>query len=344
MRKSRLMNLILCLLIFSLSVSACSTKETTKKKKKTTKKNTKVESLEDTDETDEPSESVDTTVSTETTLHVDTPATTDTTPVETANDRKSVYTISNEVIVDDSNCSFIITEATTDSIWGFTLKVYCENKTADKNLMFSLNEVSVNGYMVDPFWATQVAAGKKANDEVSFSSDRFDEIGITSADEITFSLRIYDYDDWSADPLIEETYIVYPTGLSPDEVVSPNRLSSPNETVVVDNDQVSFIILGTSTDSIWGYTLICYLENKTDKTLMYSWNDVSVNGFMADPYWASDVAPGKKSYCSISFSNSEFEKNGITEVNSIEYSLRIFDSDDWLADDVYNGTNTYTPS
>ena len=45
------------------------------------------------------------------------------------------YTISDEVIVDDENCIFKITKAEVDSIWGFTLKAYCENKTPDKTLM-----------------------------------------------------------------------------------------------------------------------------------------------------------------------------------------------------------------
>ena len=103
------------------------------------------------------------------------------------------------------------------------------------------------------------------------------------------------------------------------------------------------MILDTAEDSIWGYTLNCYLENRTDKTLMFSWSDVSVNGFMVDPFWAEEVAPGKRCYDGISFSKSGFEQNGITKVEEIEYTLRIYDSSDWKADDVYKETLKYKP-
>ena len=113
-------------------------------------------------------------------------------PEEAAKPTGAAYTISDEVIVDDENCTFTITKAEDDKIWGFTLKVFCENKTEDKTLMFAIGNASVNGYMVDPAWAEEVAPGKKSNGEVTFSSSAFEDIGITAADEVIFSLRVYD--------------------------------------------------------------------------------------------------------------------------------------------------------
>ncbi|MBR4743213.1 MAG: hypothetical protein IK082_03350 [Oscillospiraceae bacterium] len=253
------------------------------------------------------------------------------------------YTISDEVIVDDENCTFKIVKAEDDALWGFTLKAFCENKTADKTLMFSIDDVSVNGYMSDPVWATEVAAGKKSNDEITFLTSSFETIGITTADEITFTLNVYDYDDWMADYLVSDTFTIYPTGLSKDQVVVPERKTTAGEETILDDGNASFIILETDPDNIWGYTLLCYLENKTDKPLMFSWDDVSVNGFMVDPFWASEVAPGMRSYAQISFMGSEFDDNGITDVEEIEFLLRISDADDWMADNLYESVHTYTP-
>ncbi len=253
------------------------------------------------------------------------------------------YTISNEVIVDDENCTFKIVKAEEDEFWGFILKAFCENKTDDTTLMFSIDNVSVNGYMVDPYWATEVSPGKKLNDEISFSTTDFENIGITSADEITFTLSVYDSDDWSADDLLEDTFTIYPTGLSKDEIVYPERISVKGEQVVVDNDDICFVILGEIEDSYWGYDLRCYVENKTDSTLMFTWNDVSVNGYMVEPYWALDVAPGMRSYSDICFSPSDFESNDITDVEEIEFSMRVYDYDDWSADDLLEDTFTYNP-
>ena len=113
------------------------------------------------------------------------------------------------VLVDDENCTFKITATGTDSIWGYTLKVFLENKT-DLDLMFSLEDVSVNGYMCDPFWASSVAAGKKANEEISFFDSDFEKNGITEVSEITFTLNVYDSNDWSADHLVKETFTIHP--------------------------------------------------------------------------------------------------------------------------------------
>ncbi len=263
-------------------------------------------------------------------------------PSSSSNNKQPKYTISDETLVDNEFCTFRITKAEVDSIWGFTLKVFCENKTEDKTLMFSVDDVVVNGYMADPFWASEVAAGKKSNEEITFSST-FDTIGITSADEIIFNLRVYDNDDWAADSFVDESFTVYPTGLSHEEVVYPERRSTSNESIVIDNEYVTFIILENTTDNIWGYTLKCYIENKTDKNLMFSWDDVSVNGYMLDPYWAREVAAGMRSYSDISFSSSEFEKNSITDVEEIEYSMKIYDYDNWMADHLVDETFKYVP-
>ncbi len=113
--------------------------------------------------------------------------------------------VAEKVFVDDENCTFKITGIEPDNLWGYTLKVDLENKT-DKNLMFSLEDVSVNGYMCDPFWANSVQAGKKAKSDISFSVEEFEELGITDVEEIEFTLSVYDEDNWDTPHFVEETF------------------------------------------------------------------------------------------------------------------------------------------
>ena len=113
------------------------------------------------------------------------------------------------VLADDENCTVKITAMGEDSFWGYSLKVFLENKT-DLELMYTVDNVSVNGFMCDPFWATTVAAGKKANDEISFMDSDFEKNGITDVEEITFTLRVYDSNDWLADNFVEETFTINP--------------------------------------------------------------------------------------------------------------------------------------
>lgn len=113
------------------------------------------------------------------------------------------------VLVDDENCIFKITSVDDDNIWGYTLNVYLENKT-DLDLMYSLDNVSVNGFMCDPFWAATVSGGRKANEEISFMESDFEKNSITDVEEITFTLNVYDSNDWSADHLVDEVFTVNP--------------------------------------------------------------------------------------------------------------------------------------
>ena len=111
------------------------------------------------------------------------------------------------VLIDNENCTVKITAMDADSIWGYAINVYLENKT-NKELMFTIDNVSVNGYMCDPFWAASVAAGKKANEQIGFTDDDFEKNGIEKVNEITFTLRVYDNDDWMADDIFNETFTV----------------------------------------------------------------------------------------------------------------------------------------
>ncbi len=256
---------------------------------------------------------------------------------------ENVYSIVDQVIVDNETCSFTVSSIKENGTWGFAVKVLCENKTDDKNLVFTWDNVSVLGYMIDPFWASTVAPGKKSNVEISFSDDKLSQCGINSVDEIVFDLRVSDDDDYMADPYLDETFTIYPTGLASDTVVYPSRTSVENETIIVDDEKVAFIIESVDEDSTWGYTLNCYIENKTGNNVMFSWDNVSVNGFMCDPFWARSISAGKKEFVEISFSQSSFEENGITDVSEIEFSLRVSNDDDWTADDILESVFTFTP-
>lgn len=252
------------------------------------------------------------------------------------------YTMEEITIIDDENCTLIITGIDPEGFWGLEFSVYLENKT-DKTLMFSWDDVSVNGYMVDPYWADEVAAGKKLNSTIDFYTEDFEQCNIITADEVSFVLTVYDSDDWSADNIVEETYTIYPTGLNADSIVVPERTVVDGEQVAVDNDSFTFIIQSVEMDDFWGYTLNCYIENKTAMSLMFSWDDVSVNDYMIDPYWANEVSAGKREFTQISFYTEDFEENGIEDVDVIEYCLSVYDSDNWSADDIYNEVLTYKP-
>lgn len=243
------------------------------------------------------------------------------------------------VIIDNENCTFTIESASQNAYVGMTVEVLLENKT-DKTLLFTWNNTSVNGFMHDPFWAEEVAAGKKAKSTIHFDTYQLEEYGVESVDEIQFTLYVYDSDDFMADPYVNEVFTIYPTGLSAETMVYPIRESKAGEQVIVDNEDVTFIIESAGADGSF-YNLRCYISNKTDKNVMVSWEEVSVDGFMIDPLWAVTVGAGKQAVTDISFLRSDLADNGIENPGQIEFKLNVSDYDDWMADPILEQVYTW---
>lgn len=245
-------------------------------------------------------------------------------------------------VVDNDECTITITGIDEDNLWGYTLKAFLENKSSDKNYMFSVSTASINGVKNDPLFATEVAAGKKSNEEISFNTDNLEKNGITQYTDIALSFRVHDNDDWMADPVYQDTIHVYPYG--EDKAETFVRGSQSSDTILADNDYATVIVTGYETDSIWGYTVNLYILNKTsDHTIMFSVDDAAVNGYMIDPFFATEIEAGICSFTSMSFSDTELEDNGITAIDDITFTLRAHDSEDFGADDFINESITLNP-
>lgn len=244
------------------------------------------------------------------------------------------------VLVDSDDLLFKITAVTDDPIWGYTLKAHMENRT-DKDLMFSLDAVSVNGFMCDPFFAATVTAGMKANKDISFSKDDFRAIGIKTVTDVTFTLKVYDSQDITDDPVLEEEFIIYPMGK--ENAREYPRQQQKGDIVLFENEDCVMIVTGFETGSIWGFQAQVYLMNKTDNTLMFSVGDAAINGFMCDPFFAQSVAPGKQCVTEISWTKDSLEENGIKTVENITLPIRVYDTENWLEDAIVNETFSITP-
>lgn len=244
------------------------------------------------------------------------------------------------VLEDNQYCTFTVRSIDPEGNFGYTLQVFLENKT-DMNLMFALREVSVNGFMCDPYFAATVSPGMKANEQISFLKENLAENGITQVTDIAFTLTVYDSTDILAEYLVDEAFTVYPQGEA--AYREYRREEGPEDVVLFSNEDCAMTVTGFDPESIWGYAMNVYLENRTDETLIFSASDVAVNGFMCDPYWAVEVAPGKKCNGQITWSESNLTENSITQVESITLPVRVYESDDWMDGDVFSETFTITP-
>lgn len=242
----------------------------------------------------------------------------------------------------DDNCAFTVTETEYNEHLGLQVHVLCENNS-DRPLLFTWNNTSVCGFMYEPFWAEEVAAGKKVNSTVDFDTYALEQMGVDSVDEVSFTLTVMDSEEFLDGPLVSTGCVIYPTGKTAGQVAYPQYVHKNGETVIVENDVLTFIIEDVEDEVSEFYTLNCYLANHTGKNLMVSWDGVSVNGFMVDPFWAASVSAGKQLITQINFLRSDLEAQGIEDVSEIEFTLIAYDDDNWDADYLLNETFIYNP-
>ena len=230
-----------------------------------------------------------------------------------------------QVIVDNEDLYFAIKNVRADAALGYTWKAYVENRT-DKNLMFSFEKVSVNGVMCDPFWAEVINSGKKGNCEITWMRDALQKRGIDEVTQVDFTLNVSNDDDYTEAPLMHDPFTVCPLG----EDKASEAVCEPADTdqVLVDNDSCSVIVTGFEPEGSWGFAMQVYLVNKTDKDLVFSANNTSVNGIMCDPFWADIVAAGKRSYATVLWDKNALAENEITEVKEISLPMIVYSDDD----------------
>ena len=246
------------------------------------------------------------------------------------------------VLVDKDDCAFTVTGYEDNAHLGLQIHVLCENKS-DRPMMFSWSNVSVCGYMYDPFWVVEVSAGKTANSTIELDTFRLEQMGVDSVDEISFTLRIVDSENFMEAPLVQQAFTIYPTGLNAETLQLPQRKPAEGQVVIADDENIRFIIEKADTANAAEYVLSVYAENKTDRDLIFSWDMVSVNGYMIDPFWAASVTAGKKLCSEVTFYRSDLESNAIETVKNIEFTLLVSDYDDWEADYLLKNTYTYNP-
>lgn len=234
----------------------------------------------------------------------------------------NAVTVEQTVLVDQDNV--VITATGMDeSVFGPELKLLIENNS-DTNLTFQVRNASVNGYMADTMMSEDVAAGKKSNTEITFTTSGLKECGIDTFANMEFSFHIFTTDGW--DDYLDTDAITVETSAA----ATYTQTIDDSGEVFYDSDGIKIVGKGLSSDdSIFGPRLIIYIENNSDTDRTVQVRDTSVNGFMIDTVMSQDVVAGKKAITAVTFLSSSLEENSITDITSVETSFHIFDTEDW---------------
>lgn len=231
-------------------------------------------------------------------------------------------TIEEQVLLDRDGLKITAKEYVEDSIWGEGIKVLIEN-TTEKNLGVSCNALIVNNYMITDLFTSSVAAGKKANETIYMTSNQLEAAGIENIGQIEMYFHVYNSDTY--DTVFNADVVTLKTSAYDKMDVTVEETG----TVLYENDEIKVMGRYVNEDSIWGAAVLLYLENNTDKNIVVSCEDMSINGFMVTPLFYGDVYAGKKSVDTIMILSTDLEANGITKIEEIELSFHIYNSESY---------------
>jgi hypothetical protein len=232
-------------------------------------------------------------------------------------------TIEETVLLDQDNVKITATEYVTDSIFGDYINLQIENNT-DQNLMFSADAVIVNDYNISDLFASEVAAGKKANEKLYLSSSDLNAAGIDQVGQVEIYFNIYDDDTW-------ETYLK-----TDDVVLQTSAYDSMDTTADVsgkelyNQDGIKIVAQATDENSFWGTSILLYIENNSGQNIEVQADNLSINGYMMTPYFSATVYDGKKCVDDITILSSELEDNGIDKIEEVELQFDILDPDTYM--------------
>lgn len=243
-------------------------------------------------------------------------------PTEAA--KPAEVSLSEQVVLDQDGIKVTVTGLDLSaSLFGPELTLLIENG-ADKALTFQVRDMSVNGFMLPgTMFSSDVAAGKKANDGMTFMTSELEKSNIRDFASIEFKLHIFDSENW--ENVLDTPAITLTTSLGADY----QQPMDESGTVLFEEGGIRVLSYGLGENAIFGPEVRLLVENNSEQDITLQGRDVSVNGFMVSSSLSSDVPVGKKAFTELNFFSSELDENGITEVNDVELIFHIFDSESW---------------
>lgn len=234
----------------------------------------------------------------------------------------AAVTIDEQVLVDQDGIVVTATEYVTDSIWGDGIKLLLENNS-DKDVTVGCNALIVNDYMITDLFSSGIAAGKKSNETMYFSSMQLKAAGIENVGKIEIYFHVYDSSTY--DTIFEPECVVVQTS----EYANMDTMPDDAGTELYNQNGIRIVGKTVDENSFWGTAILLYVENNSGKNVGISVDDMSINGFMMSPFFSATVYDGKKSIDDITVFSNDLEENGIKAIEEVELKFHIYDADSY---------------
>lgn len=227
-------------------------------------------------------------------------------------------TIEEQELFSYNGLTLTATEYVDDS-WGEGVKILVNNET-DKKLTVSCYTSIVNNYMTDASFYSTVAAGKKANESLTFYDESLERSGIDTIGQMELYFEVYETETY--DTFYESDIIVIKTSAYDDMQIK--KMDDGQE--LYNKNGIKIVGRELAEDEYMGTSLVLFIENNTGDNIVVSTENVSVNGYMVSSFMYGDVSAGKMSVESLTFYESDLEENDITSIEEIEFEFRIYNA------------------
>ncbi len=180
-----------------------------------------------------------------------------------------------------------------------------------QNVTVSSEMLCVNGYVLSTSCLfAQVGAQETMQHYLCLDGEELEDAGITQIGTVTFELDVYDTDDYT--PIAEVGPVTLETANAQDFV---QTVDDSGEILYEDNG-VKLVFKSVVNRYDDCYTMVLYLENATDETVVFSDNGIFINGEQTDSMLWNILPPNTRRVDRIYL--YDMEQWGITDLSQIQ--------------------------
>lgn len=232
------------------------------------------------------------------------------------------------VLYDDSDI-LVVADWQDGQEFGEGFSFFVQNNS-DQDVVVSSPDLAINGYLME-YTTLFCSAEEGATEERSFRLNETDaaNVGIGAVQEITFSLEIYDMDDYET---VASTDTITMTASVPEDAV----LSDVAEgTTVFEQDGIQVRYLGYCPDPYYSEefyegTLLFHIDNTTDRDLNVYIPEFYVNDEALDISMWCQLPAGTRAVTSVYlFRLEDTDFRSVEDLGTMEFQLEIEDQNDY---------------
>lgn len=130
------------------------------------------------------------------------------------------------------------------------------------------------------------------------------------------------------------------TSPPPENSVEEPVLNTDTPYVLAENDDIYIVINGAPTINHYDASLNIDLENRTDKSLMFIIQEVSINNQPIDCFFSEMVAANQNKNATMNILIKELTENNIRRIETFAFTLRVCQAENLQEPDIFNKTYT----